>query len=168
MPRSLAILGSARNDGHTTALLARLMEGSDCEVVDVNAVRIANYRYNQRYDADDAFMGIVATMIASPITVFATPVYWYSFSAVMKTYIDRLSDLLTSPNKDIGRRLRGKRRGLVSSGSDPEPDHDLISAFTRTCEYLGVEFIGSVYGVEGGAFVDEQAADKLRTLLRGA
>ena len=172
MPHPLAILGSARSDGHTAALLARLIEGfeDNVEVIDLNAVRIANYRYSQQYDADDAFMGIVAKMIAAPITVFATPVYWYSFSAVMKTFIDRLSDLLTSPNKHIGRQLRGppaKRFALVSSGSDPEPDRDLVSAFTRTCDYLGVEFIGSVYGAEGGAFVDEQAAVHVQRYLRG-
>src|SRR5690349_24150128 len=117
MSRPIAILGSSRSEGHTAALLARLIDGIDCEVIDLNAVRIANYRYSQRYDADDAFMGIVAGMIAAPITVFATPVYWYSFSGVMKTFIDRLSDLLVEPNKPIGRQLRGRRWALLSSGS---------------------------------------------------
>jgi len=174
MSRALAILGSARSDGHTAALLIRLIDGFDCEVIDLNAVRIAGYRYDQRYDAEDEFMAIVEKMIASPITIFATPVYWYSFSAVMKNFIDRLSDLLSS-RKETGRLLRGRpphsprraRWALVSSGSDSEPDRDLISAFRRTCDYLGVEFIASVYGVEGGEFVDEQAAERVRRHLHG-
>ena len=76
MPRALAILGSARppSDSHTAALLARLIDGFDCEVIDLNAVRIAGYRYDQQYDAADEFMAIVEKMIASPITIFATPV----------------------------------------------------------------------------------------------
>ena len=84
----------------------------------------------------------------------------------MKNFIDRLSDLLSS-QKPTGRRLRGGRWALVSSGSDIEPDRDLISAFRRTCDYLGVEFIASVYGVEGGAFVDEHAAERVRQHMRG-
>lgn len=165
MARTLAILGSARSDGHTAALLTRLIDGVDCEVIDLNAANIAAFRYDQQYPADDEFLAIVERMIAAPIVIFATPVYWYSFSAVMKNFIDRLSDLLSS-QKTTGRRLRGTRWALVSSGSDNEPDRDLISAFRRTCEYLGVEFIASVYGVEGGAFVDEQAAERVRSHLR--
>lgn len=164
MARALAILGSARSDGHTAALLTRLIDGFECDVVDLNAARIAPFHYDQRYPADDEFMGIVERMIASPIVIFATPVYWYSFSAVMKTFIDRLSDLLMS-KKEVGRRLRGTRWALVSSGSDAEPDRDLLSAFRRTCEYLGVVHVAQVYGVEGGAFVDAQAVSRVRSHL---
>src|SRR5262249_33151537 len=106
----------------------------------------------------------VERMIAAPIVIFATPVYWYSFSTVMKKLIDRLSDLLMS-QKAVGRRLRGGRWALVSSGSDAEPDRDLGSAFGRTCGYLGVESIAVVYGMEGGEFVDEQAAARVRSYL---
>lgn len=163
---TLAILGSARSDGHTAAVLGRLIEGCDCEIVDLNAVRVAGFRYDQRYPAppDDEFMRIVRKMIASPIVIFATPVYWYSFSAVMKNFIDRLSDLLMS-EKELGRKLRGTKWALVSSGSDAAPDPDLVSAFRRTCEYLGVECVAEVYGVEGGAFVDEGAAVRVRSHL---
>ncbi len=164
MARALAILGSARSDGHTAALLKRLIDGFDCEVVDLNAANIACFRYNQRYAEDDEFMAIVERMIAAPIVIFATPVYWYSFSTVMKNFIDRMSDLLMS-QKAVGRRLRGGRWALVSSGSDSEPDRDLSSAFRRTCEYLGVECVAEVYGVEGGAFVDENAAQTVRARL---
>src|SRR6185436_808617 len=96
MGRALAILGSARSDGHTAALLTRLIEGRDCEIVDLNAARVAGFRYDQRYPEGDEFLAIVRKMIAAPIVIFATPVYWYSFSAVMKNFIDRLSDLLMS------------------------------------------------------------------------
>lgn len=164
MARAIAILGSARSDGHTATILYRLIDSFDCEVVDLNAAAIAPFSYAQRYDEDDQFMAIVEKMIGAPIVIFATPVYWYSFSTVMKNFIDRLSDLVMS-QKAVGRRLRGGRWALVSSGSDNEPDRDLCSAFCRTCEYLGAEFVGQVYGVEGGAFVDESAATAVRACL---
>lgn len=170
MSPALAILGSARSDGHTAALLKRLIADSDCEIIDLNAANIAGFRYDQQYPADDEFLSVVEKMIAAPIVIFATPVYWYSFSAPMKSFLDRLSDLLMS-QKTVGRRLRGgpsrdaSHRGrwaLVSSGSDAAPDPDLSSTFRRICEYLGVEFVAHAYGVEGGAFVDDNAVAAIR------
>ncbi len=177
MARPLAILGSARSDGHTAALLKRLIDGSDCEVIDLNLANISCFRYDQNYADDDEFLALVERMIAAPIVIFATPVYWYSFSAVMKNFIDRLSDLLMS-QKAVGRRLRGDpspaspderpRKGrwaLVITGSDNEIDRDLASVFRRTCGYLGVDCIAEVYGVEGGPFVDESAVQTVRAHL---
>lgn len=164
MARALAILGSARSDGHTAALLTRLIDGRDCEVIDLNTAKVAGFRYQQQYPPDDEFLEIVRKMTAAPVVIFATPVYWYSYSAVMKNFIDRLTDLLMS-EKELGRTLRGTRWALLSSGSDPEPDRDLISVFRRTCAYLGVECVADVYGMEGGAFVDEQATERVRLLI---
>jgi multimeric flavodoxin WrbA len=164
MSRAIAILGSARSDGHTAALLSRLIADTDCELIDLNAARIAAFRYDQQYPADDEFLAIVEKIIAARVTIFATPVYWYSFSAVMKSFIDRLSDLLMA-HKPTGRRLRGCRFALLSSGSDNRPDPDLVSTFSRTCAYLGAEFIGSVYGEEGGPFIDDAPAQRIRELL---
>jgi hypothetical protein len=53
MPHPLAILGSARSDGHTApapgSFLARLIDGVKCaDVIDVNAVRIANNRCSRQ------------------------------------------------------------------------------------------------------------------------
>jgi multimeric flavodoxin WrbA len=141
----------------------------DCDVIDLNAAKVGGFRYDQRYADGDEFLAIVEKMVAAPVVIFATPVYWYSFSTVMKNFIDRLSDLLMS-RKDVGRRLRGDsshkgRWALVSTGSDGGPDRDLSSAFSRMCGYLGVEFVGEVYGVEGGAFVDDEAARMVRAQM---
>jgi multimeric flavodoxin WrbA len=162
--RPLAIFGSARSDGHTAALLNRLIDGRDCEIIDLDTITITPFRYDQQYSADDAFMPIVERMIGAPLVIFATPVYWYSFSSVMKNFIYRLSDLLIS-HKPTGRRLRGGHWALLSSGSDEQPDPDLTSAFRRTCEYLGVEFVAQAYGAEGGPFVDEAAVRAISSRL---
>ncbi len=164
MPPALALLGSARTHGHTAALLNQLTAGFECDTLDLNTAEIAAFRYDQHYPPNDEFLAIVQKMIAAPIVIFATPVYWYSFSTVMKNFLDRLSDLLMS-RKEVGRQLRGSRWALVSSGSDPQPDPDLTSAFQRMCDYLGVECIGAVYAVEGGNFTDEQAAALVRSQL---
>jgi len=157
----VAILGSARSNGNTAALLARLLDGRRCDVFDLLAVRVAPFDYSQQYLPDD-FLDIVHRIIAAPVTVFATPVYWYTMSASMKGFVDRLSDLLMS-QKELGRQLRGKRFALLSSSEEPEPD--LVSVFRRTCEYLGVEYLGCAHAKADGPFADPELVARLRELL---
>ena len=49
------------------------------------------------------------------ILFFASPVYWYSMSAQMKIFFDRLADLVTI-EKERGRALQGKSCSLVATG----------------------------------------------------
>lgn len=49
--------------------------------------------------------------------IFATPVYWYSMSGLMKTFFDRLTDLVTI-QKSVGRKLKGKETFLFAVGTD--------------------------------------------------
>ena len=160
---AVAILGSARSNGNTAAVLARFLDGRACDVFDLLPLRLAPFDYSQNYPPD-AFLDLVRRMIEAPVVVFATPVYWYSVSAVMKAFIDRLSDLLMS-QKELGRRLRGRRFALVTSSEESDPDPDLVSMFRRTCEYLGVEYLGCAHAKADGPFVDAELAERLRPLL---
>jgi NAD(P)H-dependent FMN reductase len=160
---AVAILGSARSNGNTAAVLTRFLDGRTCDVFDLLALQLAPFDYSQTYPPD-AFLDVVRCMIAAPVVVFATPVYWYSMSAVMKEFVDRLSDLLMS-QKDLGRQLRGRRFALLSSSEEPDPDPDLVSMFRRTCEYLGVEYLGCVHAKADGPFGDPEFAEQLRALL---
>src|SRR4051794_12827914 len=101
-PRPLAILGSARANGNTAAVLRRLLDGLDCDVVDLSTCRIAPYDYDHNYPVGDQFLALIERAIAAPITVVATPVYWYSYSTPTKVFIDRFSDLL-GWRSDLGR-----------------------------------------------------------------
>lgn len=162
----VAILGSARSGGNTAAALARLVAGRRCAVFDLNATRLAPFDYSQAYPPD-AFLDIVRAMAAAPVCVFATPVYWYSYSAVLKGFIDRLSDLLMS-EKPLGRRLRGGRFALLTTSGEPFPDPDLVSTFGRLCEYLGAEFVGCVHAEGDGPFTDPGVVERVRRLLPDA
>tara|TARA_B100000524_G_scaffold343673_1_gene240031 strand:+ start:334 stop:534 length:201 start_codon:yes stop_codon:yes gene_type:complete len=62
----------------------------------------------------------------------------------MKIFIDRLSDLITI-EKELGRKLRGKKSLLVSTGSDLEIAPSLTSSFKQICSYLGVKPVKILY-----------------------
>ncbi|WP_081892346.1 NAD(P)H-dependent oxidoreductase [Verrucomicrobium sp. BvORR106] len=157
---ALAILGSARSEGNTARALQRLFESLPCEVVDLNQVRIAPFSYSQQY-SDDDFIGIIEQMVEAPLIVFATPVYWYSYSAPMKQFIDRFTDLLYS-RKDLGRRLRGRKVAFLTTGYAPRPNEVIQAAFGSFCDYLGLEQVGMVYAQEGTVFYDEVPVEAVR------
>ena len=161
--KTLAILRSARSDGNTAVILRRLIANHGCEWVDLNELRIGHFRYDQEYDDD--FMHLVTKMLDADVVILATPVYWYSYSAIMKIFIDRFSDLLSS-QKPLGRQLRGKRFGLVFTGSDPVPDGTLISAYARFCTYLGLENIGYLYSQDSGPFTSASEEARFLALLK--
>lgn len=164
MSNGIAILGSARGDGNTSVALRRLVDGLGCHVFDLGRLDIAPFDYAQTYPDGDQFMAVVREVVVAPLTVFATPVYWYSYSSVMKQFIDRLSDLLKS-QKEWGRRLRGRRFALLTTSSESAPDPDLVSAFGRLCGYLGVGYVGCVHAEAGGPFADPEAVRRVRGLL---
>lgn len=160
---SLAIVGSARRDGNTAALVHRLVEGLPCEVIDLQDTPMPAFAYGQR-EPGDPFFAIVERMTRAPVTIFATPVYWFSYSAVMKGFIDRFSDLGES-HQELGLRLRGRRFVLLSSGSEPTLEPALNLAFTEFCHCLGAHCLAQLYARESGPFTDPAAVTLVRNHL---
>lgn len=160
--KTLAILGSARSNGNTAAVLNRLLSGTRCELVDLSRLKIGGFRYDQVYHDD--FSELSAKILAADFVILATPVYWYSYSASMKALIDRFSDFLSS-QKSSGRLLRGKRFGLVFTGSDSMPDEALTLSYSKFCSYLGIENVGCLYSQNDGPFTSTSDEARFRRLL---
>jgi multimeric flavodoxin WrbA len=116
---------------------------SAAPLVDLASLNIEYYSYSNA-NADDDFLPLIEQLVASPVWVIATPLYWYTMSAQTKTFLDRLSDLL-SFRKSLGQQLRGKGLAVVCSGSDPAPPTSFSQPFELTCGYLGMRFLGCHY-----------------------
>ncbi len=138
----IIILGSARSDGNTRRAVKYLSEVSGMPVVDLNDHQIEPFEYDNYHRSDD-FLPLIKRLIECETIVFATPVYWYSMSSVLKNFFDRITDLLQA-HKDIGRQLRGKRMALLSCSGTPGPDPDFAIPFRKTANYLGMHFAGHV------------------------
>ena len=125
-------------------LLKAIVDKHDVKIVNLKDLNISFYDYNHQNNKDD-FLPLIQTIVQYKKIVFASPVYWYSFSAQMKTFIDRFSDLLTI-EKDLGRLLKGKSAYLISSGSDLHYPQCFEDQFRLTCEYLDLLYSGIHYG----------------------
>ena len=144
MKKSLIILGSSRSQGHTRKIVDYYRSISESDLVDLNCFSIGFYDYNFGNQSDD-FMKLVPEILKYETLIFATPIYWYTMSAQMKTFFDRLSDLLVGKNKPLGRQLRGKRMGLISCGSDDELFEGFQMPFEQSANYLGMSYRGHVH-----------------------
>ena len=142
--RSLLILGSNRKNSLTESITRNSLADTEFDVIDLLDYKIAHFNYDGNYPADDEFETIINKMLSYDNIIFATPVYWYSMSGVMKVFFDRLTDLITI-KRDTGRQLRGKSASMVAVGTDPAIPDGFETPFKHTSAYLGINYKGCAY-----------------------
>lgn len=156
-PMTVAVLlASSRSAGNTRTLVDLALPTGEYALEDIQKLRIGFYSYDNANQSDD-FLPLLDRMLKHQTWLIATPLYWYSMSAQAKVFLDRLSDLLTW-NKELGRLLRGRRLAVLCSGTDPELPSSFNEPFKLTCEYLGMEFLGSHYAQFNGLYPVKPAA----------
>ncbi|MFA0964038.1 flavodoxin family protein [Roseivirga sp. BDSF3-8] len=142
--KPLVIVGSHRKESDTLTFTEEVMKGIPHKLINLKDRKISAYCYSGKYSEDDDFEKIASLMAVHNPIVFATPVYWYTMSGLMKDYFDRITDLLTI-NKTGGRRLRGKTMFVISVGSDKKCPDGFEMPFRNTATYLGMRFGGIAY-----------------------
>ncbi len=140
--KTAIILASSRSSGNTGALANVMKSELNAQLFDLADYQIAPFCYDN--SNKDDFLPLVDKLLVFDRLIFATPMYWYSASAQMKMFIDRISDLL-SFQKDKGRALRGKSVGLLATGHDDFPADCFEQMFELTFQYLGLNYLGMNY-----------------------
>ena len=140
---TLIILGSARSDGNTRKMVDFLLQHVSADWIDLNEYSFSDYDYKYQ-NAEDDFIELADKMVKYENIVFATPVYWYAMSAVMKRFFDRFSDIV-GPRKAVGRRLAGKHLFALACSSDSMEYDGFFMPFKMTAEYLDMNFGGDVH-----------------------
>ena len=146
--KKVVIAGSSRNDGETLNLTNELIEKSKWDLINLNDYNFSYYDYNHENRNDD-YLDLMNRIITKYDTlIFATPVYWYSMSGIMKVFFDRITDLLEI-EKDLGRKLRGKNMAAISCSIGNNLGEYFWLPFTETANYLGMEYLGNVHTITG-------------------
>jgi multimeric flavodoxin WrbA len=149
MALPLVILGSARPDGETRRAVDIAFAPGAVDLVLLPDFTIGGYDY-KHFNTDDAFGGIAQKMAEADKIVFATPVYWYTMSAPLKIFFDRLTDL-TENLKSLGKNLAGKQVWVIASGTDATLPEGFEVPFARTAGYFNMTYRGCAYLYTGSA-----------------
>ncbi|AND63728.1 FMN reductase [Flavobacterium covae] len=144
MSNSVIIVGSSRKNGNTTTIADAIAEQYKMDIINLSDYQFTYYDYENKNITDD-FLPLMKEIIEKYDTLlFATPIYWYNMSGIMKVFFDRFSDLIRI-EKDWGRKLREKKMVVISNSHDSEKDLDysFYIPFQKSAEYLGMQYIGN-------------------------
>lgn len=132
----------------------------------MNNYLFSYYDYEFKNDSDD-FHGLIIQILEYETIVFATPIYWYTMSAQLKTFFDRLSDILMDDKKEIRRRFIGKQMAVISCGCDDELFDGFAMPFKQTANYLGMAYLGHVHAwIEADLAVSENVKNDLKKFAK--
>jgi multimeric flavodoxin WrbA len=141
--KGVIIVGSSRSTGNTHTIVSELQQQTQFDVIDLKQYTINHFDYDLKNDDD--FNALYKKITANYKTiVFATPIYWYTMSGVLKVFFDRILDFLFD-EKEVGRRLCGKHMGVLSCGSDSELKEGFEMPFVESAKYLGMHYVGHIH-----------------------
>ncbi|MEG1839620.1 MAG: NAD(P)H-dependent oxidoreductase, partial [Bacteroidaceae bacterium] len=87
--KKIIILGSSRKNGNTTKIVDEIAKEHHIDVVNLSDYNISYYDYESKNIEDD-FLPLIKKIIENHDTfIFATPIYWYNMSGIMKVFFDR-------------------------------------------------------------------------------
>jgi multimeric flavodoxin WrbA len=179
------VLGSARKKGNTATVLSWIEEelksqGHNVERIYLNNKSIAGCLGCSKcmdnpdeiacVQKDDA-IDIMEQMIASDAILFASPIYFWGFSAQTKALIDRGYSMVTNYHKPGHTSLlKGKRIGLLVTGEDPfeENAEGMFTTFDRLVDYYLAQKAGDLYvaGTSAPDALSESVKEKALALAR--
>ncbi|MDB4588609.1 NAD(P)H-dependent oxidoreductase [bacterium] len=144
MNKTVIIQGSSRSDGHTNKIVNYMASKNAIDVIDLYTKNIGHYDYEYK-NKDDDFIELITNIIKTYDTIiFATPVYWYSMSGVLKVFFDRISNILRI-HKDTGRQLRGKNMAMISTSNHDDLIDGFNMPFVESAKYLGMNYLGDIH-----------------------
>ena len=155
----LILMGSPRKSGNSAVLAEHLAHGAIGSGAHVDTIYINGMDINpctgcnecQGENAngcviDDAMQDVYPKLKAADSIVFASPIYWFSVTAQLKTVIDRIY-AVGGGDKNI---LRGKNFGVLLVFADADPFTsgavNALRMFQDISAYLGTTIVDMVYG----------------------
>ena len=137
MEKILFMNSSPNRDGNTYRIGKELLKDKEHDVLQMADYRIS--QYGQVFD-DDEIKDVLKKIDECDVLVIGSPVYWYTVSGMLKTFIDRLYML---PGAEA---LRGKKLYLFAQASAPNQDTvKSIEFLSNRLSYLmGMELKGVV------------------------
>jgi multimeric flavodoxin WrbA len=161
----MIVIGSPRKNGNCAALAEQAYAGAgacgakaelvflhEMKMEPCNACDACQTKTEADCILDDDLTALLPRLRQVDALIIAGPVYWFTFSAQTKLFIDRAFYALNGPE---GHALKGKPMGLIMTYGDVDPfTSGAVNAF-RTfqdiCRYIDAPIGGLVSGTGGGS-----------------
>lgn len=148
------LFGGSRPKGNTAQLTKLALEGHEYTWIDLtkyqlNPVRDLRHENTEINHYEDDYLAIIDQVLASDTVIFASPVYWYSVSASMKSFIDHWSESLLDPRyADFKQQMAAKDFRLIVVGGDcPQVKaKPCIAQMKYSLGFLGGQLNGYIIG----------------------
>ncbi|WP_416973418.1 flavodoxin family protein [Streptomyces sp. 4F14] len=154
--RFLFLLGSSRRGGNTELLARRaaeqLPEGVEQEwirLVDRPLPDFADLRHDEGYTTptDPHERHLLDATLGATDLVIASPLYWYSVSALTKRYLDHWSGWLRLPEADFRATMAGRTLwGISAYASSAARAEPLAGTLLHTAAFMRMRFGGVLLG----------------------
>lgn len=144
--KTIVINGSSRDNGNTEFLSEAAVEDKHATIVNLRDHHI-NPIVDQRHDengftsVDDDCHSLIKLMLDHDVIVFATPLYWYGMSGLMKNFIDRWSQFLRDEELKFKEKIKEKQAYVIICGGDHPliKGLPLVQQFQYICDFVGLE-----------------------------
>ncbi len=168
--------GSTRENGNTESLSKLVVEGLDYKQINLRNHYIKPI-LDQRHDeagfqpVDDEYDQIIMEVLKAETIIFATPLYWYGMSGIMKNFFDRWSQSLRDSRFQFKEEMSKKKAIVIVCGGDVPriKGLPLIQQFQYIFDFVSMPFEDYVLGKggkPGDVFNDIEAVEKSRRLNR--
>ncbi|TET05789.1 hypothetical protein E3J79_04370 [Candidatus Dependentiae bacterium] len=118
----LIINGATRKNGNTDIIINKIIEGSINEKAKINLIELRNKKINDcigcytcyeknKCSINDDMKEILVSINRSDMIIFASPIYWWGVTGIMKIFIDRLYFYYSSRNKNL---ISGKKALVIA------------------------------------------------------
>ncbi len=189
MPKKIIFIqGSPRKNGNTRGMASIAMEAArewGAAVTEIDALTLElktpgctgcqKCQQSNKFECiiKDGVTKAVASLPEYDVIVFATPLYWWSYTAQIKILVDRLYSLIKfSSSGEMRTPLAGKMLALLATGGGAvENNLDVLeSQLKNPADMLGCTFASCIFPnvpPEAGALKqDESAVEKAKEFGR--
>ena len=166
MVRVLILNGSPRKKGNTLFLITELAEklkekDNYVKILHLNEYDIKPCQgclwcfkdYPLECIQDDVMNGLYSHALEADVIIFASPIYWFTFTAQLKLFIDRLMALHVKG----GHSFDGKKFASIFVYGDSNAEYSGVFNAIKTIEsminYVGGDNLGAVHGVGGDRLI---------------
>jgi multimeric flavodoxin WrbA len=156
----IIVLGSPRKNGNSAALAEQAAAGARASGAKIEIVYLHGLTMEPCSACDacqatteadciinDELTDLLPRLRQADALILASPVYWFTFAAQTKLFIDRAFYALNGPE---GHALKGKPLGLLMTYGDTDPFTsgaiNALRTFQDICRYIKAPVAGLVYG----------------------